>query len=353
MNNLFDKITNQYSNKLPFVAYRKPNKKNISVFLMVDETLNFVSDFKERGFVFAPFNSDEKAILFSEEKALLFSEEVNLENSNLKDVFFTADNLSEERHIKIVEKAIKKINSSDLQKVVISREELVHLSNFDLLEIYKRLLSTYKNAFVYVWYHPKVGLWFGATPETLLNLEGTSFKTMSLAGTQIYNENKTAVWKSKELEEQQLVTDFIENQLEKIAKNLVINKIETVKAGNLLHLRTKVWGELESSSTVKELIRALHPTPAVCGLPRKISREFIFENEIYDRSFYTGFLGELNIQNSKEDKNSSSLFVNLRCMKIENNIASIFVGGGITKDSNAKKEWEETVSKAKTMKRVL
>ncbi|MDX6747181.1 chorismate-binding protein [Polaribacter sp. PL03] len=353
MNNLFDKITNQYSNKLPFVAYRKPNKKNISVFLMVDETLNFVSDFKERGFVFAPFNSDEKAILFSEEKALLFSEEVNLENSNLKDVFFTADNLSEERHIKIVEKAIKKINSSDLQKVVISREELVHLSNFDLLEIYKRLLSTYKNAFVYVWYHPKVGLWFGATPETLLNLEGTSFKTMSLAGTQIYNENKTAVWKSKELEEQQLVTDFIENQLEKIAKNLVINKIETVKAGNLLHLRTKVWGELESSSTVKELIRALHPTPAVCGLPRKISREFIFENEIYYRSFYTGFLGELNIQNSKEDKNSSSLFVNLRCMKIENNIASIFVGGGITKDSNAKKEWEETVSKAKTMKRVL
>jgi isochorismate synthase len=193
----------------------------------------------------------------------------------------------------------------------------------------------------------------GATPETLLNIEGTSFKTMSLAGTQVDIQNKPLIWKSKELEEQLLVTNFIENQLVDIAVNLNTDKTETVKAGNLLHLRTKVSGDLNNSSSLEELIRALHPTPAVCGLPRELARTFLFENENYDRSFYTGFLGELNLQDSKDTAKSSALFVNLRCMRIQNNKATIFVGGGITKDSNASNEWEETVSKAKTMKRML
>ena len=108
-----------------------------------------------------------------------------------------------------------------------------------------------------------------------------------------------------------------------------------------------------SNPTLKTLIRALHPTPAVCGLPRENAKQFILENEQYNRSFYTGFLGELNFQKNKTVSESSSLFVNLRCMNIIDKKVSIFVGGGITKDSNAKKEWEETVSKSKVMKRVL
>jgi isochorismate synthase len=255
--------------------------------------------------------------------------------------------------MQMVEKALEKIRASNLQKVVLSREELLEISNFDLVQIYNRLLATYSNAFVYVWFHPKVGLWLGASPETLLNLEGSVFKTMSLAGTQLYIKNQTAVWKSKELEEQQLVTNFIENQLQEIAVSLEIDGTETVKAGSLLHLRTKVSGVLKGTSTLKELIRSLHPTPAVCGLPREVARKFLLKNEGYDRSFYTGFLGELNLQNPKLNKKSSLLFVNLRCMKVQNNKAAIFVGGGITKDSSPEKEWEETASKAKTMKLVL
>jgi isochorismate synthase len=353
LNNLFEDITAHYIKKLPFAVYRKPNSEIVSAFLMPDTELYFVANFKEKGFVFAPFSSSEKVLLFPEEKALGLSEVVQLESYNFQDAVFKPDLLSKQKHIKTVRNAIEKIKASALQKVVISREELVHITNFDLIEIYKKLLSTYKNAFVYAWFHPKVGLWLGATPETLLSLTGSTFKTMSLAGTQVFNENEKVIWKSKELEEQQLVTNFIENQLEKIAANLEIDKTETVKAGNLLHLRTKVSGDLNTHSSLEELIRALHPTPAVCGLPREIANAFIFENENYNRSFYTGFLGELNMQKSNKDLKSASLFVNLRCMKIEQHKASIFVGGGITKDSNAEKEWEETVSKSKTMKRVL
>ena len=111
---------------------------------------------------------------------------------------------------------------------MISREEEVQLSDFELLLVYQKLLKKYENAFVYVWFHPKVGLWLGATPETLLQISDTIFKTMSLAGTQVAEkdleskstEQINVVWKSKELEEQQLVTDFIENQLATISSNL-------------------------------------------------------------------------------------------------------------------------------------
>ena len=74
---------------------------------------------------------------------------------------------------------------------------------------------------------------------------------------------------------------------------------------------------------------------------------FIVKNEGYDREFYTGFLGELNVDGQ------TNLFVNLRCMKVENNLVHIFVGGGITIDSNVEDEWQETVEKSKVVKKAL
>jgi isochorismate synthase len=357
LNSIFDKITASYDKKMPFVAYRKPNTEELSAFFMSNDTVFETTNFTEAGFVFAPFSSNQKAILFPKEESVFFTEKLSFKNKiPLKNNFQHKNNLKENSrlaHIKIVEKAIDLISENELQKVVVSRQELVKITNFNLLEIYKKLLQTYANAFVYVWYHPKVGLWFGATPETLLQIEKTAFKTMSLAGTQVLNNTESIVWKTKELEEQQLVTNFITTQLKGIATDLEIDKTETVKAGNLLHLRTKVAGVLKTKATLKTLIRGLHPTPAVCGLSRKKATDFINQNENYNREFYTGFLGEINVLNTKNINPTSSLFVNLRCMKVANNIASIYIGGGITKDSSAKKEWEETVSKSKTMKRVL
>jgi isochorismate synthase len=320
---------------------------------MNDDSLFYLDDFSENGFVFAPFDNHEKAILFPIEASEFISEELSIDIINFKEITFSTNVKSKEHHIKLVDNTIEEIINNDLKKVVISRKEVLEITDFNLIKIYQKLLQSYKNAFVYVWFHPKVGLWFGATPETLLNVEKNIFKTMSLAGTQVYQNTQNIVWKSKELEEQQLVTDFIESQLAGISSNLKIDKKETIKAGNLLHLCTMVTGELDENSTLKTLIRALHPTPAVCGLPRENAKKFILKTEQYNRSFYTGFLGELNFQKNKTASKTSSLFVNLRCMSIIENNVSIFVGGGITKDSNSKKEWEETVSKSKVMKRVL
>jgi len=112
----------------------------------------------------------------------------------------------------------------------------------------------------------------------------------------------------------------------------------------------------------------LHPTPAVCGLPKESAKQFILEHEDYNREFYTGFLGELNCETTiaprsgrrnienrayAVSRTSTQLYVNLRCMQLKNQQAIIYVGGGITEGSNAESEWEETVSKSLVIKSIL
>ncbi|WP_236548139.1 chorismate-binding protein [Polaribacter septentrionalilitoris] len=347
-NEILHKIKDSHYKNLPFVAYRKPNSDELSALFMESNALRYTEDFSENGFVFSPFDANEKTILFPLKEGVFLTEHLNLEKSVHLQKSLSEEVLDKDFHISLVKKTIEKITTSNLEKIVISRKEALPLVDFNFLKTFIELLKNYKNAFVYVWFHPEIGLWLGASPETLLNIKNRKFETMSLAGTQVYQNTNTVTWGKKELEEQQLVTDFIKNQLQSISSALKIDKTKTVKAGNLLHLKTNVKGELNNNASLASLIRGLHPTPAVCGLPRNLAKDFILENENYHRSFYTGFLGELNFKNQQ-----SSLFVNLRCMQISDTIASIYIGGGITKESIPEKEFQETVSKAKTMKNVL
>jgi len=352
-------IKENYNKKLPFVAYRKPNQKDVSGIFQLTDKLHVTTTFSEDGFVFSPFDTKENTILFPLKDAVFLEEKLEIFSSSsstidLNPQLNTTRNQEKEFHEKLVEKGIEAIKRNQFKKVVFSRKEEVALSNFDIVEVFTKLLQNYENAFVYVWFHPKVGLWLGATPETLLKVRGNSFETMALAGTQPNLGTTDVIWKQKELEEQQFVTDYIVENLTNIGAEPFTSDIETVQAGSLLHLKTVITGKLQTNSIdIKDVISKLHPTPAVCGLPKEKAKKFILENEKYNRAFYTGFLGELNISHQKSDVNSSALYVNLRCMAIDNNVATLFIGGGITKDSNPEKEWDETVGKSAIMKKVL
>lgn len=344
---IIEYIQESFREKLPFVAYKKPNKNLLKGIFQQDDALCTVDQYSELGFVFAPFDSKRQSILIPTEKSKYFEEELGEINIVFEEKKMINNLSSKEKHIQLIESGVEAIRNSQLKKVVLSRKEKVSLEKFHLLETFQKLLHYYPNAFVYVWFHPKVGLWLGASPETLLKINGNKFATMSLAGTQLYVDANEVNWSDKELEEQQFVTDYITENLAKVCVEVQKGDLETVKAGKLTHLKTNIFGTFNVQNTsVKTLINVLHPTPAVCGLPKEASRNFILENEHYDRSFYTGFLGELN-------EGASEFYVNLRCMQIENDHANIYVGGGITKASNSISEWKETVSKSETMKRVL
>ncbi|GAA3791147.1 chorismate-binding protein [Corallibacter vietnamensis] len=368
ISDFFDQLATHFNSELPFVGYRKPNEKKLQAFLQTSDELNTISDYTEKGFVMAPFNDEEPSVLIPLEQSKSISTLYSFDSSNeLPEKTHNSD-LSASEHIALVAKGVNIINKGSLDKVVISRKEVVSITETNPITIFKRLLQSYPTAFVYCWYHPKVGLWLGATPETLLSVANNRLSTMSLAGTQEYKDSLDVVWGNKEQVEQQFVTDYIVENLQDSLSNISVSEPETIKAGNLLHLKSTITGKINETG-LKDIIKKLHPTPAVCGVPKQEAKAFLLQNEPYNRAFYTGFLGELNMtQKSTRNTNrrnvennayatvktTTKLFVNLRCMQwFNNDTVHLYLGGGITKDSNPEAEWLETVAKARVMKKVL
>jgi isochorismate synthase len=344
---LIHKAEKQLKNSLPFVLYRKPREASVSAMFQQDTTTHFVRDFSESGFIFAPFNSKAAVILLRPDD-LMTAHFEGFEVPERKNRIQPYDDKKGKHFFEeIVRKGIDTIHSGKLQKVVLSHCMEVPLQRKPL-EIFQQLLHSYPAAFCYCWYHPKIGLWLGATPELFMSMKKSKFLTVSLAGTQKYKSEEEPLWGTKELEEQELVTRYIKVALQDKVSDLSTSKVQSVRAGALWHLHTAISASAESGE-IGSIIRALHPTAAVCGMPLQKARIFVQENENYDRSFYTGYLGELNVGMEPE----SYLYVNLRCMQLKDEKAIIYVGAGITKDSEPEREWQETIDKSKTMLNVL
>lgn len=347
-----DKATKQIGQNLPFVIYKKPNEANVIGLFQKNDTLFEVNDFTEKGFVFASFDGN-KIVLIPENQSEIISVIWDKNKSDILGKEVSLINESDKNNFEnLVSKGIRAIKNNEFKKVVLSRKESVDIVNFDLVDAFEKLTQLYPSTFVYCFFHPKVGIWLGATPEQLLKVKNNAFETIALAGTQKDTGSVEVIWAKKEEEEQQFVTDYIVERLKDVASELMVSKPYSIKAGSIWHIKTDISGVLNSSSSLREMVQLLHPTPAVCGFPKDKSKAFILENENYDRTFYTGFLGELNSSLTK-DSISSDLFVNLRCMEICDSQAHLYMGCGVTKDSIPGKEWEESINKSATMKKIL
>lgn len=183
----------------------------------------------------------------------------------------------------------------------------------------------------------------GSTPERLITMNGQCLQTMALAGTRPYGSSE---WGNKEKEEQEFVVREIVNTLKQYTPHELIKyaDAETIRAGHLEHLRTTITADLSISPI--DAAQALHPTPAVGGVPKQMALDFIGFHEQLDRSLYSGFLGTVSPE-------QTSLYVNLRCMSIQDYMATVYVGGGITEKSDPQDEWQEVLQKANTMGRIL
>ncbi len=242
---------------------------------------------------------------------------------------------------------------AEASHVFVERKEEVLLRQFDLETVFKKLIAFYPTAFKYCFFHPKIGMWMGASPEQFLKINQKSLQTVALAGTQVDTNSENVIWQEKEIEEQRLVTEYITSGLQDKVSEMTVSSPYSVKAGNLWHIKTDITTTIKSKKSKGEIITALHPTSAVCGLPKESAKAFILKNESYEREYYSGFLGELNIDLATFRTEQSDLFVNLRCMKIVGDTAELFIGCGITKESVPKDEFMETVNKSMTMRKVL
>ena len=310
-------------------------------------------------------NSVEQEVF--EKQYLVYVDEVikekkipqNNQDSNSQEKNFGRYN--EMLFAEMVSNAINSIENGEVQKVVLSRTKNITLPDtFEVIEAFQKLCVAYPNAFVSLVYLPEYQcFWLGATPETLVSMDKDGkFRTMSLAGTQsavgTNGENLSAGeirWSHKEIEEQAFVSRYIIECFKKIRlREYLESGPKTVQAGNLMHLRTDYVvdsKEVNFPQLGTVMLELLHPTSAVCGMPKAPALRIIAEQELHDREFYSGFLGPVNMHDE------SHLFVNLRTMKIIGNEATFYAGCGITEDSNPVKEWYETEMKIETLMRVL
>ena len=349
---LVSSILGAIEGKRPFVIFSERGTGQAKAFFQKTVADDLQGSFTGEGFVFAPYHYEDNGLFLCFDQCdslLLDPNETTGEGLQIEHAQFQGTGKERERYLKLVQDALSLINFRMAKKVVTSRKTTVPIANFGWENLVKNLFGLYPDAFTYIWYHPSSGIWCGATPELLVQTDGQEFHTMALAGTRPYHQYLPADWSPKEEEEQQLVVDFIVNRLQKVTSVVKLSKTRTHRAGTVVHLRTDISGILKKNKTTLEsLVKTLHPTSAVCGMPRKLVTKFLHENEGYDRGFYTGFLGVFD-----SDKGLGELYVNLRCMRLTPEEATIYIGGGITEASDPESEWQETENKKQTMLNVL
>ncbi len=244
---------------------------------------------------------------------------------------------------------MKTLKSGELKKVILSRVIAYQSDAKNYIStLFQQLCAQYPGTFVYLLSTPETGIWMGASPELLLKKQHGTLETMSLAGTRQLDEMDPAQWNAKELEEQNVVSTYIDRLLDQAGVgNYKKNGPAIAKAGLVTHLRTSYqFSEEGIKGKLGEFLKNLHPTPALGGEPKETALEIIKKVETHPRLFYGGFIGPVN-------SNNINLFVNIRCMQIEDNQVKIYTGGGLTASSDLVQEWNETILKSQTLLSVL
>lgn len=340
---LSDLINSRIGSKRPFVIYRKPGNSKIQLITQTSSDLYRAGSYSDTGFVMVPFSDADQAILIRPDEHIQLNFQPTTTGVHDRDPDTSLFSRDENEHKSKVARAIAAIEEGSLEKVVLARKIDFDLP-FSPARVFENLLVSHPNAFCYWWYHPQAGTWIGASPELFLAVSNDILTTFSLAGTISAEGDKPPLWTEKELNEQQLVTDYILESLSQSSMQAKTTAPESFLAGRLWHLKSTITANCETSN-LEDIIKTLHPTPAVCGLPLEEAKKFIRTNEGFDRKFYTGFIGEVNFGESGH----TELYVNLRCMEWQKPVATVYVGGGITSDSDPSAEWLETQAKSRTV----
>ena len=362
------------ANKFPFVVYRLPHQSHFNFMAGTEITKVSDDDLSSigSGFLFSSYDDEKKFInqglsFSSSDRKIKTSaswpSHVSLDLlGQVNDTWqpYYSNNhdaqTSYEEYLVQVRNCINEIKNSNLIKVVPSLIKRVKLpKGLNLSNTFLKLCDRYANAFVSILSTPEQGTWVTASPETLIevNSEGI-FRTMSLAGTQAYTNEQplhTLPWTQKEIEEQAMVSRYIINRF----KEIRLREFEevgprTVKAGNLAHLCSTFTVDTKATDyddLGSIMLKLLHPTSAVCGMPKPLAKALLKSIEKHQRKLYSGYLGPVNMQEG------SYIYVNLRCMEVLKDEAILYAGAGVTAYSVAEDEWQETELKCNTLLNII
>ena len=296
------------------------------------------------GFVMMPFKTTPDCPLVLFQPTMVFKSEVPAEPAPYVMQWHEASYRSGYRHA--FSQLHYLLSTGALEKVVLAKRAdcRVIFRKGDGVQLFLKACRLYPHQMIVYASSQLTNTWLMATPEVLLERTADSWHTMALAGTM----REEGEWSQKNQREQSLVTDFISSVIEPFADDVRVDGPYTMKAGMLCHLRTDFNFQLKPDCRPEQLVKVLHPTPAVCGLPRDKAMAAIDAFENTPRYYYSGFCGPWNF------RGMTNLFVTLRCMgKRNDRNFSMFAGGGLISESRDMDEWEETETKLEVMRNIL
>ena len=320
------------SGKDSFVIYQDTISKKNKIAIGEWRLFDFKKKISRQSFVCNVFNK-ETYLIDAEISNLV--KKVVIVNPRI----FNEKDVQKEDYKKSIEKIINYCNQNIIEKCILSRVVKSDFKISNYFEVFEKLAQTYSKGFKYILNHPKYGMWIGVSPETLIkgNKE-KGFFTHALAGSKSKNENLK--WTEKDYQEHKYVVDYIEKKIKENGFLIKNSKIKEKIAGDVVHLNKDFKFSLDIDYL--SFVKTLHPTPAIAGIPLDKSLAIIQDLELHNRNLYCGFLGTI-------DNKSCDLRVNLRCARFSENEVQIFVGGGITSQSNSNDEFKETEIKSQTL----
>ncbi len=354
-----------------YAYYRMPHKDE---YVFVEQTegkpaeMSSVSELNGRsGFVFAPFapSEDCPVLLIRADR----TEKNVVERIDMEYIGSATSTLTDREQYSVdFKKFHSHLSKGDFLKIVLSRCSCEkNICKMSAEELFMRACNLYPRMFIALVHTERSGTWLMATPEILLEGKNNKWRTIALAGTmrlsgkqldfdnppkenngQAENRNSaTPEWSAKNIEEQRLVADYVRECIEKFTDDFSETRTYNVRAGDLFHLRSDLCFTSDKEDKLGDVINSLHPTPAVCGIPKLKALDFIVNNESEARGYYSGFTGLLRMDGE------THLYVSLRCMRIEADRCFLYAGGGLLRDSNEQQEWDETEAKMETMRRCM
>lgn len=341
--NISDKIFFSHATELPSIISKM--RGDLSGKLIVG-AIPF--DVREGGMLYAADLWEKNDVPFRQRSEILIDKGGN--NSVDKMTYEP----SQERFIEMVEKGVENIRANKLDKLVLSRGvEVRYKKRIDVSSVLKRLYCNNPDGYTYALKNEDDDILIGASPEMLVSKRGRCIYSNPLAGSRprggTHEEDELLAQElqhsQKDLSEHKFVVDNIVEKMSKICDDVVFPEIpELIYTSQLWHLSSVIKGNLKNPDfTVFDAALAIHPTPAICGVPQNEAYRKILELEGGSRGLFTGIIGWC------DENGNGDWAIAIRGSMIKDNVASVKAGAGIVRESVPQEELKETGVKFRTM----
>lgn len=266
------------------------------------------------------------------------------------------DDPSENLWTQSVDQLLNKLDSDSLKKVVLSRKTTFTFSHLVDPFIFLDTIRNYAPDAFFFLYQPHPGRAFiGGTPERLYLRQHSTLFSESLAGTIARGKDeaednrleKELLASEKCKFEHNCVSDFLNDSFSSMCSTFTRSSERMVKKLPIIqHLLVEFKGELRPNITDHDILRTLHPTPAVAGVPTQRALDMIQSLESVARGWYAGPIGYIGLSQSEFN-------VAIRSGVVEDHCISLFAGAGLVQGSDAQEEWNEIESKIGLFKQLF